>query len=88
MEKISNNIEAEENKNIIPLSHLKLGAKAMIYKHEESAFRLIMLEMGCIPGEPICVEMVAPFGDPIAIRIAGYNLSIRKADAEHIWVQF
>ena len=42
--------------------------------------------MGCIPGEPVRVEMIAPLGDPMAIRIAGYYLSIRKKDADKIQV--
>ena len=42
--------------------------------------------MGCVPGEPVMVQMIAPLGDPIAIQIAGYNLSIRKKDADNILV--
>ncbi len=42
--------------------------------------------MGCIPGEPIWIEMIAPMGDPLAIQVAGYYLSIRKKDADKIWV--
>lgn len=68
------------------LSQLSTGRKAVITAHEESDFQLTLMEMGCIPGEPIWVEMVAPLGDPIAIQIAGYYLSIRKKDAEKIWV--
>jgi len=45
------------------------------------------MEMGCVPGEEVWVEMIAPMGDPMAIQIAGYHLSIRKKDAEKIWVQ-
>ena len=43
--------------------------------------------MGCVPGEAIWVEMIAPLGDPMAIQIAGYYLSIRKKDADKIWVE-
>jgi ferrous iron transport protein A len=70
----------------IRLSKLPTGSRALIVEHEESAFRLTLMEMGCIPGEPVWVEMVAPMGDPIALRIAGYHLSIRKEDADKIWV--
>ena len=71
---------------ILRLSQLPTGHKEVIREHEESEFQLTLMEMGCIPGEPIWVEMVAPMGDPIAIQIAGYYLSIRKKDAEKIWV--
>jgi len=70
----------------IRLSQLPTGSRALIVEHDESAFRLTLMEMGCIPGEPVWVEMVAPMGDPIALRIAGYHLSIRKEDADKIWV--
>jgi ferrous iron transport protein A len=46
-----------------------------------------LLEMGCIPDEEISVELTAPFGDPIAIQVAGYQLSIRKQEAENIMVE-
>jgi ferrous iron transport protein A len=72
--------------NVFRLSRLPVGVKGVIDHHEETDFRLTLMEMGCIPGEPVCVEMVAPMGDPLAIRIAGYYLSIRKNDAENIWV--
>ena len=68
------------------LSQLPAGTKAVISDHEESDFQLTLMEMGCIPGEPVWIEMIAPLGDPLAIQIAGYYLSIRKKDAEKIWV--
>ena len=74
--------------NIVRLSVLPIGTKAVIHRQEDSEFRLTLMEMGCIPGEPVCVEMVAPLGDPLAIQIAGYYLSIRKSEAENIWVSF
>ena len=70
----------------IRLSHLPTGKKAIIKSHDESDFQLTLMEMGCIPGEPIWIEMVAPMGDPLAIQVAGYYLSIRKKDADKIWV--
>ncbi len=72
--------------SIIRLSKLPAGRKAVISSHEESDFQLTLMEMGCVPGEPIWVQMVAPLGDPIAIQIAGYSLSIRKKDADNILV--
>lgn len=71
---------------LIKLSKLPAGKKAIIASHEETEFRLTLMEMGCIPGEPVWVQMIAPLGDPIAIQIAGYNLSIRKKDADNILV--
>lgn len=70
----------------IRLSELKKGQKAVINNHEESEFQITLMEMGCVPGEPVWIEMIAPMGDPIAIQIAGYYLSIRREDARSIWV--
>jgi ferrous iron transport protein A len=39
------------------------------------------MEMGCLPGEKVRLERVAPLGDPIAISVAGYMLSMRKDEA-------
>ncbi len=44
--------------------------------------------MGCVPGEIVKVEKIAPLGDPISISVAGYNLSLRKTEADNIWVEF
>ena len=71
---------------LLRLSQLPAGKKAVIKSHEESVFQLTLMEMGCIPGEPVWIEMIAPLGDPMAIQIAGYYLSIRKKDADKIWV--
>ena len=75
-----------EKKEAIRLSELPTGAKAVIHSHDESDFQLTLMEMGCIPGEPVWVEMIAPLGDPLARQIAGYDLSLRKKDADRIWV--
>jgi ferrous iron transport protein A len=45
------------------------------------------MEMGCVPGEIIIIDQVAPLGDPISILVAGYHLSLRLNEAENIWVE-
>jgi ferrous iron transport protein A len=75
-----------DEEKAIRLSQLAAGTKAVIHSHDESEFQLTLMEMGCIPGEPVWVEMIAPLGDPMAIQIAGYYLSLRKKDADKIWV--
>lgn len=45
------------------------------------------MEMGCVPGEKILIDQIAPLGDPISILVAGYTLSLRLNEAEHIWVE-
>jgi len=46
-----------------------------------------LMEMGCLPGEIVEVERFAPLGDPIAIRVAGYQLCLRKSEASVIIIQ-
>ena len=43
--------------------------------------------MGCVPGESILMEKIAPLGDPISVSVAGYRLSLRLNEAEHILVE-
>ena len=68
------------------LSELKPGQKAFISHYESNEIHLKLMEMGCVPGEKIVVEQVAPLGDPISISISGYSLSLRLNEAEHIFV--
>jgi len=68
------------------LSELKAGERAIIKEFESSDLELKLMEMGCLPGEEIVVEQIAPLGDPISIRIAGYSLSLRKNEANQILV--
>jgi ferrous iron transport protein A len=69
------------------LSDLKTGERATIKEFESSEFELKLMEMGCLPGEEIIVEQIAPLGDPISVRISGYSLSLRKNEANQIIVQ-
>lgn len=68
------------------LDKLKLGKTAMIESFTDDVLQVKLLEMGCVPGEHVKVSLVAPFGDPIAINISGYTLSLRKSEASAIIV--
>lgn len=70
----------------VRLSDLRSGERATINSFESSEIELKLMEMGCIPGEEVVVEQIAPLGDPISIRIAGYSLSLRKNEAKQILV--
>ena len=69
------------------LTDLKKGQSAEIISFERDDLKLRFYEMGCLPGEKVTIELVAPLGDPIAINISGYLLSLRKQDARHIKVE-
>ena len=43
--------------------------------------------MGCVPGELVRIDQIAPLGDPISISVAGYSLSLRLNEAENIFVE-
>ena len=51
------------------------------------ALRLRLLDMGLIPGTAVTVRKIAPLGDPIEITVRGYELSLRKEDAEMVEVE-
>ena len=69
------------------LSELKKGQKGLIDSFTDYDLSLKLLEMGCIPGEMIEVIRIAPLGDPIAISVAGYMLSLRKAEAATVRIK-
>lgn len=69
------------------LSELAVGKTGIITEFENDDIFLKLMEMGCIPGETVKVDQVAPLGDPISITVAGYRLSLRLNEAEKIWVE-
>jgi len=71
----------------LKLSELRVGQKAVIKEFHSEEIHLKLMEMGCIPGELIVIEQVAPLGDPISVSIAGYHLSLRLSEAEQIIVE-
>lgn len=68
------------------LSDLKIGTIAIIEQFQSEMFSIKLMEMGCVPGEKIRVDKIAPFGDPICVQVAGYCLSLRINEAEEILV--
>jgi Fe2+ transport system protein FeoA len=69
------------------LSEVKQGRLVKIVSFENNELLLKLMEMGCVPGEKIKIEQVAPLGDPISIAVAGYNLSLRLNEAHAIFVE-
>ena len=70
------------------LSNIKNGEHVVIRELKDSLFKVKMMEMGLVKGKKIEVLFRAPFGDPIAIDVEGYTLSLRKDEAELITVDF
>lgn len=68
------------------LDRLHTGESAKIEAFTDDTLALKFIEMGCLPGETIKLTNIAPMGDPIAIEIAGYTLSMRKQEASTIVV--
>jgi ferrous iron transport protein A len=68
------------------LSELRPGQKAIIKEFHSEEIHLKLMEMGCLPGEKISVQKVAPLGDPVSVTVAGYTLSLRLDEADLIVV--
>ena len=65
------------------LREVKVGETATVVKlHGEGATKRRIMDMGLTKGTEVYIRKVAPLGDPVEITIRGYELSIRKADAE------
>ena len=69
------------------LSEVEVGKTVVIKHFENDDIFLKLMEMGCVPGEKIFIDQIAPLGDPISIMVAGYILSLRLNEAENIWVE-
>lgn len=69
------------------LSEIAVGKTVLIKSFEKDDIFLKLMEMGCVPGETIFVDKIAPLGDPISILVAGYYLSLRLNEAQNIWVE-
>ncbi len=69
------------------LKDTKVGQTVTVVKlHGEGAVRRRIMDMGITKGVEIYVRKVAPLGDPLEINLRGYELSLRKADAEMVEV--
>lgn len=73
---------------LLPLTSLKAGGTAIVSEIRvppENRGRL--LEMGLLVGTRVELVRFAPLGDPVEIKVRGYHLTLRKHDAEQIWVE-
>ena len=66
------------------LSDLKQGVVGKIKEFTDLEMSVKLMEMGCLPGEEVTIARVAPLGDPIAVNVSGYQLSLRKFEASTI----
>ena len=70
------------------LKESKVGDTVRVVKlHGEGAVKRRIMDMGLTRGVDVQIRKVAPLGDPIEVTVCGYELSIRKADAEMIEVE-
>lgn len=70
------------------LKDVKVGETVVIEKlHGEGALKRRIMDMGLTKGTEVYVRKVAPLGDPMELTVRGYELSVRKGDAELIEVQ-
>ena len=70
------------------LKQAKIGRTVKVVKlHGEGAVKRRIMDMGITKGVEIYVRKVAPLGDPVEINVRGYELSLRRADAEMIEIE-
>jgi len=70
------------------LKQVEVGGTVRVVKlHGEGAVRRRIMDMGLTKGAEVYIRKVAPLGDPIEITVRGYELSLRKADAQMIEVE-
>ncbi|MEQ9285725.1 MAG: FeoA family protein [Cyclobacteriaceae bacterium] len=66
------------------LAELKPGQTGVVKSFNDEYLSLKLLEMGVLPGTEVEMKFAAPLGDPICIRVSGYNLSLRLDEAKTI----
>lgn len=72
----------------VKLSALAIGASATVRELPKVGTTFVRLrEMGLIVGTAITLIRTAPLGDPLEIKVRGYNLTLRKSEAEHVLVE-
>lgn len=69
------------------LAELKKGQKAIIRSFTNQVLSNKLMDMGCLPGEIISLSKTAPLGCPLAVNIAGYELTLRKEEAAAVLVE-
>ena len=70
------------------LKETKVGESVKVLKlHGEGAVKRRIMDMGITKGSELYIRKVAPLGDPVEVTVRGYELSLRKADAEMIEVE-
>ena len=73
---------------MLTLKDVKCDQNVVVVKlHGQGAVRRRIMDMGITKGTPVYVRKVAPLGDPVEVTVRGYELSLRKADAQMIEVQ-
>ena len=71
-----------------PLTSLAVGSSATVTEIKLPAeSRPRLMEMGLLVGTPVELVRFAPLGDPVEIKVRGYHLTLRKHEAEQIWVR-
>jgi len=69
------------------LAKMRPGERGIIQQLKPSSISVKLLEMGLLPGKSVRYNFSAPFGDPISVQIAGYQLSLRLDEAELVEVK-
>jgi ferrous iron transport protein A len=69
------------------IADLKIGEKGIVCCFKDEEMSLKLLEMGCLPGSTVELSNKAPFGDPICIKVSGYNLSLRLEEAATVMLR-
>jgi DtxR family Mn-dependent transcriptional regulator len=82
-------VKIQKEKKIMTLNQLQVGQRAKLIKVGGlGELRKRLIDMGMVPGAVVGVERVAPFGDPIDVKLRGYHLSLRKDEAQLVSVEF
>ncbi len=72
---------------MINLTQLQKGQKALVKSFTSDVLSSKLIEMGCLPGEILTLSKIAPLGCPLAVRVSGYELSMRREEAACVLIE-
>jgi ferrous iron transport protein A len=74
--------------DVVKLSELPIGSRAVVRAFPTAGTAFVRLrEMGLLPGTSLTLLRAAPLGDPLEIKVRGYNLTLRKLEAAQVMVE-
>jgi ferrous iron transport protein A len=82
-----NRLKAQSNNGIESLADLQVGQEALVIQIKDPQLKLALLRLGILEGDKVTLTERAPMGGPMAFRVRGGKVAMRKADAARVFIK-